>query len=102
MESINIFLSWESLYEIEIKQAWASVIAIEKHQLNAHKSLGKGGLILACNTLWKIKEKRLQEANNKLRKAKRAIQLVKNKTLRELKTKGVQAQKDKKIRLLRT
>lgn len=84
---------------MEIRQARAGAIETEKKRLYARKSLGKGSSILASEAVQKMKEKRLQEADDKLRKAKRAIQITENKALRELKSRGVQARKDEKARL---
>ena len=84
IESTNIFLARGSLHEMEIAQAHASAKAMHKRKLIARKSLGKGGSILACDALQKIKDKRRQEANDKLRKARKAISLAENKAKHEL------------------
>ena len=86
IESTNTFLTRGSLHEIEIAQARAGQITTHKRRLNARKSLGKGGSMLACNILQKIKDKRRQEADNILRKAKRVIILTENKAKNELYT----------------
>jgi hypothetical protein len=49
---------WGSLYEMEVAQACASAVEAYKRKLNARKSLSKGGSILACNALKKIKDRR--------------------------------------------
>jgi hypothetical protein len=99
IESTNTFLARGSLHEMEIAQARAGQIATHKRRLNARKSLGKGGSILARDALQKIKDKRRQEADDKLRKAKRATTLAENKAKTELHTRGVQARKEEKARL---
>ena len=83
---------------MEIAQAHASAKAMHKRKLIARKSLGKGGSILACDALQKIKDKRRQEANDKLQKARKAISLAENKAKHELHTR-VQARREEKARL---
>ena len=85
---------------MEIAQAQAGQKEAHKHRLTAHKSLSKGGSILACDILQKIKVKRRKEADDKLRKAKRAITLMENKARNELYKRGVQSRKDEKARLM--
>ena len=89
IESTNIFLTRGSLHEIEIAQAQAGAKATHKRKLIARRSLGKGGSLLARDTLQKIKDKRRQEADDKLRKVHRAITLAENKAKNELYTRGV-------------
>ncbi|KAN0074286.1 hypothetical protein V8E54_008223, partial [Elaphomyces granulatus] len=69
-----------------------------KRKLNARKSLGKGGSILARDALQKIKDKRRQEADDKLKRAKKAITVAENKAKNALRDRGVQARKDEKAR----
>jgi hypothetical protein len=78
-----------SLYEIEVTQACTRAIATYKRKLDACKSLGKGGSILASNALQKIKDKRRKEANDNLRKAKTAITCTENKAKNTLKERGI-------------
>jgi hypothetical protein len=59
----------ESLHEMEVAQARADAIQTHKRKLNARKSLGKGGSILAP-MLQKTKDKRRQEADDKLKRAR--------------------------------
>jgi hypothetical protein len=89
-----------SLYEMEIAQARASQTEAHKRRLTARKSLSKGGSILASDAFQKIKDKRRKEADDKLRKAKRAITLVENRAKNELHTRGVIARKEEKARLV--
>jgi hypothetical protein len=99
IESTNTFLARGSLHEMEIAQAYASAKATYKHKLTARKSLGRGGSLLARDVLQRIKEKRRQEADDKLRKVNRAITLAENKAKNELHIRGVQAQREEKARL---
>ena len=92
-------LAHESLHEMEIAQAHAGQKEAHKRRLTTCKSLGKGGSILAYDTLQRIKDKWRQEADNKLQKAKRTITLIKNKTKNELYVRGVQARREEKVRL---
>jgi hypothetical protein len=96
---MNIFLACGSLHKMEIAQACVNTKAIHKHKLTAQRSLGRGGSLLARNALQKIKDKRRQEADNKLQKANRAITLAENKAKVELHIRGVQAQKEERARL---
>jgi hypothetical protein len=89
-----------SLHEMEIKQARAGQVETHKRKLEARKSLGKGGSLLASDALQKIKNKRKKEADDTLRKAKTAITRAENKAKNKLHDKGVQARKDEKARLL--
>jgi hypothetical protein len=89
VKSTNIFLTCGSLHEMEIAQAYADAKVAHKHKLIAQRSLGRGGLLLARDVLQKIKEKRRQEADNKLWKVNRAITLVENKAKNELHIRGV-------------
>src|SRR5438045_2214124 len=96
---MNIFLACGSLHEMEIAQTHAGAKATHKRKLIVRRSLGKGDSLLTCNALQKIKDKRRQEANNKLWKAKRAITLAENKAKNKLHTRGVQAHREEKAHL---
>jgi hypothetical protein len=96
----NTFLMRGSLHEMEIKQARAGQVETHKRKLEARKSLGKGGSLLASDALQKIKIKRRKEADDVLRKAKTAITRVENKAKNELNAIGIKARKDEKARLL--
>jgi hypothetical protein len=85
---------------MEIKQARAGQVETHKSKLEARKSLGNGGSLLASDALQKIKNKRKKEADDTLRKAKTAITRAENKAKNKLHDKGVQARKDEKARLL--
>src|SRR5438045_9407014 len=85
---------------MEIAQAHAGAKATHKCKLIAWRSLGKGGSLLACDALQKIKDKRRQEADDKLQKAKRAITLAENKAKNKLHTRGVQAHREEKACLV--
>src|ERR1700735_3746321 len=65
-KSTGVFLMRGSLHEMEVAQARAGAIQTHKRKLNARKSLGKGGSILARDALQNIKDKRRQEADDKL------------------------------------
>ena len=80
-----------SLHKMEVKQAREAQVNGLNAKLHSHKTLGKGGSILASNTLKKIKNKDRKEAEDTLRKAKKAITYVENKAKRELYTRGVEA-----------
>ncbi|KAN0074998.1 hypothetical protein V8E54_007609 [Elaphomyces granulatus] len=97
-ESTGVFLMRGSLHEMEVAQARAGAIQTHKRKLNARKSLGKGGSILARDALQKIKDKRRQEADDKLKRAKKAITVAENKAKNALRDRGVQARKDEKAR----
>lgn len=84
---------------MEIAQAHASQKEAYKHRLTTCKSLGKGGSILACNILQRIKEKYRKEADDRLQKARRAIILAENKAKNELYIREVQACKDEKAHI---
>jgi hypothetical protein len=84
---------------MEIAQAHAGTNATYKHKLTARRSLGRGGSLLTYDTLQKIKEKRRQEADDKLRKVNRAITLTENKAKNELHIRGVQARREEKAHL---
>jgi DDE superfamily endonuclease len=98
-ESTGVFLMRGSLHEMEVAQARAGAIQTHKRKLHARKSLGKGGSILARDALQKIKDKRRQEADDKLKRAKKAITVAENKAKNALRDRGVQARKDEKARL---
>src|ERR1700722_9960247 len=97
-ESTGVFLMRGSLHEMEVAQARAGAIQTHKRKLNARKSLGKGGSILARDALQKIKDKRRQEADDKLKRAKKAITVAENKAKNALRDRGVRARKDEKAR----
>jgi hypothetical protein len=78
-----------SLHEMEIKQARAGQVETHKRKLEAWKSLGKGGSLLARDALQKIKDKRRKEADDVLQKAKTAITRAENKAKNELREKGI-------------
>jgi hypothetical protein len=99
IESTNIFLARGSLHEMEVAQAYIGAKATHKRKLIARKSLGKGGSLLACDALQKIKDKQRQEAEDKLWKGKRAITLAENRAKNQLHIRGVQACKEEKARL---
>jgi hypothetical protein len=99
-DATNTFLMQGSLHEMEVKQARASQVETHKRKLQARKSLGKGGSLLASDALQKIKDKRRKEADDILRKAKTAITRAENKAKNELNTRGIQAQKDEKARII--
>ena len=96
---MSTFLIRGSLHKIEVKQAREAQVNRLKAKLHSRKTLGKGGSILASDTLEKIKIKDRKEAEDTLCKAKKAITCAENKAKRELYTRGVKAQKDKKARL---
>ena len=54
--------------------------------------------ILARDALQKIKDKRRQEADDRLKRAKRVITVAENKAKNALRERGVQARKDEKAR----
>ena len=56
-------------------------------------------MIIAIDILAKIKQKRRKEADNALRKAKRAIQLIENKTKKILKDREIKVHKEEKVRV---
>jgi hypothetical protein len=85
---------------MEIKQARASQVETHKCKLEAQKSLGKGGSLLASDALQKIKIKRRKEADDVLWKAKTTITRAENKAKNELNAIGIKAWKDEKARLL--
>jgi hypothetical protein len=70
-----------SLHEIEVAQACTRQIETYKRKLHTHKSLSKGGSILAINALQRIGDKRRKEADNIIHRAKRAITRIENKSL---------------------
>jgi len=74
---------------MEVAQAREGAIATHKRKLNARRSLGKGGSILACDVFQKIKDKKRKEADDNLRKAKTAITCTENKAKSILKERGV-------------
>jgi hypothetical protein len=84
IESTNTSLACGSLHEMEITQAYANTKATYKHKLTAWKSLGRGGSLFARDVLQRVKEKRRQEADDKLQKVNRAITLAENKAKNEL------------------
>jgi hypothetical protein len=100
IQATNVFLMRGSLHEMEIAQARTGAIETHKRKLDARKSLGKGGSILASDALQKIKDKRRNEADDNLRKAKTAITRAENKAKSILHERGVQARKDERARLL--
>ena len=95
----STFLMRGSLHEMEVKQAREAQVNGLKAKLHSRKTLGKGGSILASDALEKIKIKDRKEAEDTLRKAKKAITCAENKAKRELYTRGVEARKDEKARL---
>ena len=95
----STFLIRGSLHEMEVKQAREAQVNGLKAKLHSRKTLGKGGSILASDALEKIKIKDRKEAEDTLRKAKKAITCAENKAKRELYTRGVKARKDEKARL---
>jgi hypothetical protein len=86
---MNTFLMRGSLHEMEVAQARAGAVEAHKRKLNARKSLSKGGSILACDALKKIKDKKRKEADEGLRKAKTAITRAENKAKNELNAQGI-------------
>jgi hypothetical protein len=70
---------------MEIETAHQGAINVQKRKLNAHKSLGKGGSIIAIDALAKIKEKRCKEADKTLQKAQRLLRITTNKAQKEFK-----------------
>ena len=97
--AMSTFLIRASIHKIEVKQACKAKVNRLKAKLHSYKTLGKGGSILASNALKKIKIKDRKEAEDTLCKAKKAITCAENKAKRELYTRGVKAQKDKKAHL---
>jgi hypothetical protein len=85
----NAFLIRESLYKIEIGQAYAGQVIIYKRKLDARRSLQKRGSILASTALAKSKKKRRDAVESVLIKAQKAIVFVENKARRELYERGV-------------
>jgi len=83
-----------SLHEMEIAQARKGAIAIQREKINACKSLSKGGQLYAFEALNQMKEKRLQEADETLCKAKKALQVAENKLKNAFDDKGKQGQKE--------
>jgi hypothetical protein len=85
----NAFLIRESLYKIEISQAYASQVITYKRKLDARRSLQKRGSILASTALAKSKKKRKDAAESVLIKAQKAIISAENKARKELYKRGV-------------
>ena len=67
----------------------------------SRKSLCKGKSLTGTEALNMLVSKRCKEADEVLKRAKRAIQVYENKRKGELKAQGIQAQRDKKARLAR-
>ncbi len=93
-----VLLAHGSLHEIEIAQAKKGTVEYHKRKLNARKSLSKGGSYLASDALKRIKEKRRTEADDALKKAKRAFQLAENKAKTALKNRGIATSKQETAR----
>jgi hypothetical protein len=85
---------------MEIDLAREGQITTYKRKLDARKSLQKGGSILASDALDRGKKIRWYEADEKLRKARKAITTEENKAKRKLHEEGVQSRKDEKARRL--
>jgi hypothetical protein len=94
-ESKGVFLMRGNLHEMEVAQARAGAIQTHRRKLNARKSLGKGGSVLARDALQKIKDKRRQESDDRLKKG---IAAMENKAKNVLRDRGVRARKDEKAR----
>jgi hypothetical protein len=74
---------------MKINVAREGQITTHKRKLNARKSLQKGGFILTSDALDRSKKKRRHKADKKLRKARKAITIEKNKAKRKLHEEGV-------------
>ena len=72
-ETTGVFLMRGSLYEMEIENARKGAIEHHKHKLNTRKSLSKGGQLYAFQGVHQMGVKRRKEADDKLRKAKKAL-----------------------------
>ena len=98
MRATYAYLGRGSLHELEVIQARAAAISHLKNKEHSKKSLCQGKSLTATEALEKLVSKRRQEADDALKKAKRAIQLFENKRKTELKARGIQARKDEKTR----
>ena len=87
-----------SLYEMEIENARKGAIEHHKHKLNTRKSLSKGGQLYAFQGVHQMGVKRRKEADDKLRKAKKALQVEENKLKAVFEERGIKGRKDDLIR----
>ena len=75
--------------KIEVIQARAAVLEVQKKRLVARRSLSKRGSLLASNALQKIAQKYRKETDEVLQKANTALNCTQNKQKTELTTEGV-------------
>ena len=83
---------------MEIENRRLGAITVHKERLNNRKSLSKGGHIYAFQGLHQIGVKRRKEADDPLKRAKKALQIVENKLRAEFEQRGIQGRKDEIIR----
>jgi hypothetical protein len=68
-----------SLHKIEIEHARKDTIKYHKGKLNTQKSLSKGGQLYVFQGIHQISAKHHKKADEKLKKAKKVLQVVENK-----------------------
>ena len=83
-----------SLHEMEIENARKSAIEYHKHKLNTRKSLSKGEQLYAFQGIHQMDIKHHKEADNKLRKAKKALQVKENKLKGAFEERGIKGRKE--------
>jgi hypothetical protein len=94
----GVLLIRGSLHKMEITQARQGAIAIHKKKLNARKSLSKGGQLYVFQAIDRIKEKRLKEADDTLKRAKKYLQVAENKLRHVFEEKGRKGRKEELAR----
>ena len=98
-KTIDEFLMWGSLHEMEVKNARQGQINTHKAKLEARLSLSKGGSLLALDSIEKKKQLKRKAADDAIRKAKTKIRRYNSKAKSELHKRGIQARRDEKAHL---
>ena len=93
------YLSRGSLHELDIFFHKAAKAEEIKRKTNSRKSLQTGGSFTATDALIKIKTKRINEAKDDLKKAKRLLQDSNRRALQKHKRAGIDARKAERERL---
>ena len=94
----GVLLMRGSLHEMEIENSRQQAIDYHKEKLNKRKSLSKGGQLYAFQGIYKKGVKRRKEADDILRRAKKALQVAENKLKGEFDQQGIQGRKDEIVR----
>ena len=92
-QTTRVLLKRATLLEYELRGSRKGAIEIQKENLNRRKVLSKGGSTYAIVGIQRIRAKRIQEAHNDIRRARRELSAAINRQAKKFEKEGIQQRK---------